>query len=129
MSRTVSYVEIYADEDGVSHFAERSLDIADGEVAEGMQPIGRSAVFPATECGFIAAPPGWVGGWHQPPAEGFVFVLAGAWEIETGDGEVRIFGPGSVWLHRDRSGRGHNTRVTGSDDALCVMVKFPEAGL
>ena len=123
----MDYVEIYADEEGVSHFRDSTIAVTEGAVAPPMLPLGVSAFRPATEVGFLTAPSGWVGGWHQPPTDGFVFVLSGEWKIEAGDGEVRRFPAGSVWLHKDRRGAGHNTSVVSSADAVCVMVKFPDA--
>ena len=122
----MDYVEIYADEDSVSHFRDRNITFSTGEVAPPMLPLGVSSFQPATEVGFLKAPAGWVGGWHQPPTDGFVLVLSGEWLIEVGDGEIRRFPVGSVWLHKDRSGSGHNTRVVSSEDAVCVMIKFPD---
>ena len=37
--------------------------------------------------------------------------LSGEMEVTTTDGAVRRFGPGSLWLVDDTTGRGHNTRV------------------
>ena len=126
MSRTVTYTEIRTDAGGVSHFAERQVDLTSGDVAPGMAPMHRSSPWEARDGVFITAEPGCEGGWHQAPGDGFVFVLAGEFEIETGDGERRTFGPGAIWRHRDRVGRGHNTRVTSSGDAMCVLVSLPE---
>lgn len=43
-----------------------------------------------------------------------------------GDGEIRQFTQGSIWLHRDRNGRGHHTRVISDEAAKLVMVMFPD---
>jgi hypothetical protein len=37
-------------------------------------------------------------------------------EITTSDGETRRFGPGSLCLLDDTTGKGHNTRVLGGGD-------------
>ena len=125
---TVRYTEIRADAAGISHFADCEIEVAPGDVAPGMAPMARSVPWAARDAIFITAEPGWVGGWHQPPGDGFVFVLAGAFEIETADGARRTFGPGAIWRHRDIAGRGHNTRVVSGETALCVLVNFPEHG-
>ncbi|MDX2313571.1 MAG: cupin domain-containing protein [Gammaproteobacteria bacterium] len=122
----MQYVEIYADDEGVSHFRDVAIELAKGEVAPPVLPVELSPFRAATEVGFIAIPSGWVGGWHQPPTEGYIFVLSGEIQIEVGDGEVRRFPQGSVWLHKDRNGPGHNSSVVSSKDAKLVMVKFPE---
>ncbi|MDH3582167.1 MAG: hypothetical protein OEM91_16275 [Hyphomicrobiales bacterium] len=122
----MKYVEIYSDENGVSHFQDLNIEFTSGVVAPPALPVGLSEFHAATEVGFISIPSGWVGGWHQPPTEGYILVLAGEVEIEVGDGEIRRFPAGSVWLHKDRSGPGHNSSVVSSEDAKLVMVKFPD---
>jgi hypothetical protein len=59
--------------------------------------------------------PDWDGSWHTTPKRWFVVTLAGAMEITTSDGEARCFGPGSLVLLDDTTGKGHNTRVVGAD--------------
>ena len=122
----MQYVEIYADEDGVSHFRDVEVELTKGEVAPPALPVELSPFRAATEVGFISIPSGWVGGWHQPPTEGYIFVLSGEIQIEVGDGEVRRFPRGSIWLHKDRNGPGHNSSVVSREDAKLVMIKFPD---
>jgi hypothetical protein len=52
-------------------------------------------------------------------------VLAGSMEVEAGDGETRIFTPGTVLCVTDIVGRGHQTRVVGTDELLLVWVPIP----
>lgn len=122
----MQYVEIYADDEGVSHFSDVDISLAQGVVAPPALPVNLSECRPASEVGFITIPSGWDGGWHQPPTEGYVVVLEGEVEIEVGDGQLRRFPKGSVWLHKDRKGRGHNSRVTSEEEAKLIMVKFPD---
>jgi hypothetical protein len=42
-----------------------------------------------------------------------MFCLSGELEVEVSDGEIRRFGPGSVILVEDTSGKGHVSRVVG----------------
>ena len=118
----MKYVEIYADVEGISHFRDVDVELNQNEVAA----IGLSAFRSATDVGFVSMPPKWVGDWHQPPAQGYVFVMSGEVQIEVGDGEIRRFAQGSVWLHKDRNGRGHYTSVVSDVDAKLAMVMFPD---
>jgi hypothetical protein len=59
-----------------------------GPFAPPALPVELSAFRAATEVGFISIPSGWLGGWHQPPADGYIFVLSGEIQIEVGNGEV-----------------------------------------
>jgi hypothetical protein len=122
----MDYVEIYSDKDGVSHFRDMSVEFTLSEVAPPALPFGASDFWTSTEMGFLSVPSGWVGGWHQPPADGFIIVLSGEAQVEVGDGEIRRFPPGSVWRHMDRNGPGHNSSVVSSEDVLLVIVKFPD---
>lgn len=49
-------------------------------------------------------------------------MLDGAIEIETGRGEVRVFGPGAVILAMDLAGRGHSTRAVGGRPVRSIVV-------
>ena len=122
----MQYIEIFADDEGISHFREVEVELTTGVVAPPALPVDLSPFRAATEVGFISIPSGWVGGWHQPPTDGYIFVLSGEVQIEVGDGEIRRFSQGSTWLHKDRHGRGHNSSVVSSEDAKLAMVKFPD---
>lgn len=50
---------------------------------------------------------------HVAPRRQFIVHLAGEAEVEASDGEVRRFGPGSVLLVEDLTGKGHTTRRVG----------------
>ena len=122
----MQYVEILADEEGVSHFREVDIELTRGEVAPAALPVALSTFRAATEVGFISIPSGWLGGWHQPPTDGYILVLSGEVQIEAGDGEIRGFPQGSLWLHNDRNGSGHNSSVVSIEDAKLVIVKLPD---
>ena len=86
----MNYVEIYADDEGVSHFRDVSIKLAEGVVAPPALPLNLSEFRPASEVGFITIPPGWVGGWHRPPTDGYIIVLEGEVQIEVGDGQASV---------------------------------------
>jgi hypothetical protein len=46
-------------------------------------------------------------GWHTAPRRQWCITLAGSIEIGIGDGTVKTFGPGDVFLAEDVTGRGH----------------------
>jgi hypothetical protein len=58
--------------------------------------------------------------WHNAPLRQYVVTLTGWWEIEVSDGEVRRFGPGSVLLAEDTTGKGHVNRVNGPTERLMI---------
>jgi hypothetical protein len=52
-------------------------------------------------------------------------VLAGSMDVEAGDGETRVFTPGTVLCVTDIAGRGHQTRVVGAEELFLVWVPTP----
>ena len=123
----MKYTEIYSDIEGETHF--RDVDVAFSlvDLAPPSAPMNVSEYRAAKEVGFNQLPSGYVGGWHPAPSVGHIFVLEGDLEVEVSDGEIRDFPQGSVWLHRDLTGKGHDTRVVSEDGAVMVMVKMAES--
>ena len=46
-------------------------------------------------------------GWHNAPRRQWCITLAGTVDIGIGDGTVKTFGPGDVFLAEDETGQGH----------------------
>lgn len=46
-------------------------------------------------------------GWHNAPRRQWCITLSGSVEIRIGDGTLKIFGPGDVFLAEDVTGQGH----------------------
>ena len=122
----MKYVRVYADAAGESHFEDVDVALTPMDFAPPAPPIGVSAFAPAAGYGFLRSPPGWAGDWHPAPRRQILFYLAGEIEAETSDGEVRRFGPGSVTLVEDTTGRGHRSRVAGEADAVLAVVQLPD---
>jgi quercetin dioxygenase-like cupin family protein len=114
----MKYSEMYTDADGETHFRDVEVEFSLVDVAPPAAPMNISDFRPA---------PGWDGGWHPAPSVGHVFVLQGEMEVEVSDGEIRRFPQGSIWLHRDLTGKGHDSRVVSEDAAVLVMVKMNES--
>jgi hypothetical protein len=120
------YVRIYADSDGESHFEDVEVSLKPVDFAPPAPLLHASAFTPASQFGFLSAPPGWFGDWHLPPRRQILFFLSGENELEVSDGEVRYFGPGSVLLVEDTTGIGHRSRIVGSDWALAAVVQLDD---
>ena len=74
----------------------------------------------------MSSPPGWHGDWHPAPQRQWIIILSGELEVEVSDGEIRIFGPGSVVLVEDTFGKGHVSRVVSRERVYCVVVPLAE---
>jgi hypothetical protein len=93
---------LYADEEGVSHFADLEVE---WETEQG--PSKRSAWQSATGILFRQTSGEYDLDWHPAPRRQYVVNLDAGVRITAGDGEVREIGPGEVLLAEDLTGKGH----------------------
>jgi len=122
VSGPAPYARVYGDSDGATHFSDETLSFQLVDYAPPAPPISVSEVFGAENVSFISSPAGWDGDWHPAPRRQFILVLVGELEVEVSDGEVRRFGPGSLCLVEDTDGKGHVSRVVGSDRVLAAAI-------
>jgi quercetin dioxygenase-like cupin family protein len=120
-----SIFRVYTGADGQSHIAEESLTLQSFVDSEGAYGEG-TPLQGATGITFRLAPPGYVLSWHCAPRRQYTITLAGAAEIEVGDGTVRRVGPGDVLLAEDLTGQGHITRVVGSEPRFYAVVPLAQ---
>ena len=117
---------VYSGADGESHIAELPLDMKPFVDTEGAHGEGTS-LQPGTGIAFRVSPPGYVLDWHCAPRRQYSISLAGHAEIEVGDGTVARVGPGDVVLAEDLTGRGHVTRVVGTEPRFYAIVPLTDA--
>ena len=117
-------LHIVADADGVSCFAETDLKMARKDFAPPAAPLSASAFQPARRWGLLRLPVGWDGNWHPTPVRQLIVFLSGQCEITVGDGQSRRFGPGEMVMLEDTTGKGHVTKVIGSQAAECLAVQL-----
>ncbi len=121
----MKYTRIYTDSNGESHFEDVEVELKQVDFAPPAPPVFLSSFSPATQYAFISGPAGWYGDWHPAPQRQVFFYLSGELEAEVSDGEVRRFGPGSVVLVEDTTGKGHTSRVVGASSVLMAVVQLP----
>ena len=80
---------------------------------------------PTTQIFFRVWPVGEFLDWHPAPRRQFVIILSGQLEIGLGDGAKHVFGPGDARLVEDTTGKGHTTRVVGTQP--CITATIPLA--
>jgi len=115
------YTRLYPDEKGISHFMEAHMDLHPYGYGMGMYysiPIATKTIE------IFYAPSDFVMGLHNAPAKQFVIVLSGTMEIESGDGEKRLFKPGNILLVEDTTGQGHKTRSVGKKELVLGWIRF-----
>jgi hypothetical protein len=117
----VDVVRIFTGPDGESHFEDVDLDLDD------LGQVGRiSARWPATGVQFREVDGDYELDFHTAPRRQLVVNLTGSVEIETGSGERRVFGPGSILLADDRTGHGHISRSVGGEPRTCLFVHLED---
>ena len=118
----MKYVRMYASSDGESHFEDVSVDLKLGDYSPPTPPVYISRFVAASQFGFVRVPAGWVGEWHPAPTRQVFFYLAGEMDVQVSDNELRRFRAGSVLLTEDTVGRGHQSRVVGTEDVIMAAV-------
>jgi len=129
----LTYVHVYADSAGTSHFREEHFEFTPGRDRPGRDrpgPDSDSSLHVLEAKGgatLLRLKAGAVEDWHNAPKAWFLIVLQGASEVTTSDGQVRQFHPGSVVLLDDTAGKGHRTRVLGKRDHIAVVIPIADA--
>ena len=120
----MKYIRLFADPLGESHFEDVEIEFAEAEYISSSAPIGLSLLSSATQLGFMDARAGWEADWHPSVARNFFVVISGEWEVTASDGETRRFGPQSLLLVEDTTGKGHKSRV--ASDSIAVMMQLSD---
>lgn len=121
----MKYLHVYTDPSGETHFEDLETTFSPVDYAPPAPPFDVSPFAPAAAYGFLRLPPGWYGDWHPVARPQVHFYLAGEIEAEVSDGEVRRAVPGMVVLVEDTTGKGHISRVIGTEAALIAVVQLP----
>ena len=85
-----------------------------------------SRALPAAAYSFEHVHSGWHGDWHPAPQRVLAVYLSGSGEMVASAGEVRELVPGTVILAEDTTGKGHMSRVTGTEDMYVVILMLPD---
>jgi quercetin dioxygenase-like cupin family protein len=72
------------------------------------------------------AAPGTVNDWHTAPRRQYVITLSGQGELEVSGGKKIPVGPGHIELVEDTTGKGHITRVTGTEDRVTLQLPLSD---
>ncbi len=112
---------IYTGDDNQSHFEDVEIDLEDlgmrGQI---------SKPWPAESVMFREVTGDYNLDFHTAPRRQLVVNLTGSVEIETGDGTVRLMGPGSILLAEDTTGQGHISRAVGGEARQCLFVPLKD---
>jgi quercetin dioxygenase-like cupin family protein len=118
----MKYVHIYTDSSGNSHFREESFDFRATRTGGPLM----HALTTGPSATLLRLKPGAFEDWHNAPKPWYLIVVQGTSEVKVSDGEVRRFGPGSLVLIDDISGKGHQTRAVGDIDHIAAVIPLAE---
>lgn len=116
--------EIFADDQGETHFRVVEIDFEQRAFAPPSLPVQVSAEIPSTTSLFMIAPPGWDEEYHATPRKQFCIMLRGKLKVEATDGQSIKMGPGDVLLVNDPESKGHLSTIQGNQDAAFMFVGF-----
>ena len=127
----LSYTHLYSDAQGVSHFRDEKFTFKAAPSPTGTpgdQALSSYEIAGAHGATLLALKPGAVEDWHKAPRRMFLIALQGTSEVTAGDGEKRRFGPGTIVLMDDTTGKGHITRVVGTVEHVALTVPVSAEG-
>lgn len=123
----VSYVRLYADNEGESHFEDLAVDLEEREFAPPAAPAMVAPFLDASATLLFGVGPSWGGEEPHPTPHRQIFcVMRGDVEVTVSDGEMRAFSPGDLIVLDDTGGKGHSTRVVGGEDLVLFGVVLAE---
>ena len=100
----MEFCRLYTGDDGRSHFEE--LDQAEGSKYFAAAFAAKAIAFKNDQNRDDLL------GWHTAPRRQWCITLAGTVEIKVGDGSVKIFKAGDIFLAEDLTGQGHTALPT-----------------
>ena len=117
----MAFVRVYTGADGQSRFEELEVPFQPSDLT-----VPGSFSRNASAVNFRRQPVGLVQDWHPAPRRQYIITLTGLAEIEVGSGEVRRFERGDVLLADDLTGKGHVTRVIGTEPRISVVIPLDD---
>ena len=118
--KPVLITRLYTGPDNQTHAEEVELKFTRGspaEVAKMMQVTGAELHRTAG---------GSVDDWHRAPRRQYVITLSGRGEIEVAGGKRISVGAGNIDLVEDTTGKGHITRVIGTEDRVTLQLPLSD---
>jgi mannose-6-phosphate isomerase-like protein (cupin superfamily) len=73
-----------------------------------------------------SAQPGSVIDWHTAPRPEYIITLSGQGEMEVAGGKKIHMAPGRIFLVEDTTGKGHITRVIGSQERITLQLPISD---
>jgi sugar/nucleoside kinase (ribokinase family) len=114
--KTVFMTRLYTGPDGQTHAEEVEAKFTTGGTNDVFKMVGTSGAE------LHRAPAGRVSDWHTAPRRQYVITLSGRGELEVSGGKKIPVEPGHIELVEDTTGKGHITRVIGTEDRVTLQL-------
>jgi len=115
------YTRLFADENGESCFEDLTVELRQAFSVEGVPPVASAPFLPSEGTFWVGATTAWNGEKLHPAPRRFILIeVSGEYAVTTSQGVTRNFGPGSVLLVEDTTGKGHSTRTIRDGVGFCV---------
>ena len=118
--KPVVMTRLYTGPDGQTHADEIEVKLTGNRLSE------VSEMLKVTGAEIHRTPPGRVNDWHNAPRRQYVITLSGRGEIELAGGKKISLEPGHMELAEDLTGKGHITRVVGSEDRVTIQLPLAD---
>jgi quercetin dioxygenase-like cupin family protein len=118
--KPVFMTRFYTGPDNQTHAEEVELKFTPGSPAE------VSKLIQVTGAELHRTAGGSVDDWHRAPRRQFVITLSGRGEIEVAGGKKISVRPGNIDLVEDTTGKGHITRVMGTEDRVTLQLPLSD---
>jgi len=118
----IEYLRILSDSEGCSHFETIKIILESNNYAPPAPPLNTSSPESVDKIVFLELPVGWHGDWHPTPVRQWLTLMTGECEFEAGDGERCRRKAGDLVMLDDTTGKGHRTRVVGSEPVRITAV-------
>src|SRR5437879_2197794 len=118
--KPVFITRLYTGPDGQTHAEEIEAKFAPGSGNDVFKMIATAGAE------LHRAAPGRVSDWHNAPRRQYVITLSGHGELEVAGGKKIAVGPGHIELVEDTTGKGHITRVTGTEERVTLQLPITD---
>jgi quercetin dioxygenase-like cupin family protein len=118
--KTVFMTRLFTGPDNQTHAEEVEMKWTPGN------PTELFKLLQVTSAELHRTPGGNVDDWHRAPRRQYVITLSGHAELEVAGGKKITVGPGNVDLVEDTTGKGHVTKVVGTDDRITLQLPLAD---
>lgn len=115
--KPVFMTRLFTGPDGQTHAEDIEVKFDESDIARLMAVTGAE---------IHRAAAGSVIDWHPGPRRQYIITLSGQGEIEVANGKKIATGPGHIELIEDTTGKGHITRVLGTEDRVTIQIPLTD---